>query len=191
FEDLGDDPDLLAQAASEVLADLDLRPEARSISYGRGWEAGGVALIVRDLIDWAADLGGAIGLAAMVRSAYRRLRAKTDASGKELGDPTISLGTAQALALSHLNDRLGSVEGVQLVMGFVIGQVGPDHTGTDLFMVMFGSNSATWTYIIDSLGHLVAFAPGRPFHPNVGPVWGFDYEELPENLPTIADSEEE
>lgn len=181
----------LSRPMIEVLDDLGLEAEARSVGYGRGWEVEGIAVIVRSVVELASDLGGAVGFALSVRAAYRRLRRTKDADGNQLYTPTISLGTAKALALAHLDDHIGDLTEVRLIMAQVVAQVEHGHSGTDLFLIMFGRSDATWTYVIDSLGHLVGFAPGQPLHRWIGPVWGFDPEQLKEDLPTIADLEEE
>jgi hypothetical protein len=178
----------LAQPMVEVLNDLDLQCEVRSIGYGRGFEVEGIALVVIAAVEVMANLDGMIGFAQRVRAAYRRFRSSQDADGNQLSLPTLSLGAAKVLALAHLFDQLGGdFVGIRQIAATVINPVEPDHSGNDLFLIVLGRTDATWTYLLDALGHVVSFTAGQPLQKWIGIYWGFDSEELPESLPTIAD----
>ena len=109
-----------------------------------------------------------------------------------------TLGAAKYLCLADLAQRLGGdIDGVELLWSGDIGQ-GPGndvtHSGADVFCLFFVRSEATWVYVIDSTGGLLAFARGEPLPrmvANYNYVEGLDLDSAPEAATELFSDDED
>lgn len=162
--------------------------ERRQTSVGRGWEGVAEAVVIG-----ATAVVTTIQLAEYVARAWKWLRRK---AREQEGSIAFSLGAAKYLCLADLARRLGGdIEGVELLWSGDIGH-GPrndvTHSGVDVFCLFFVRSEATWVYVIDSTGGLLAFAQGGPLPRMVADynyVDGLDLDSAPEAAPQLFPDE--
>lgn len=163
-----------------------------SVGVGRGFSADGVVLVIETALNTVGNVIDYLGDALVVREIYRELRKRRDRSGRKVSPPMISAGTAKALALAHLYDHRGNIDDVEELSVTVLNPFEPDHTGVDIFLVVFGSTKATWTYLLEATGGLLGFSEGPPIAAEMAPYWtATPYEAFPRAVPTIISEEEE
>lgn len=160
--------------------------EIRPIGFGRGFSVEGIVLIVVGAFNVIANLDGVISFCLRVRDWYRKLNGAELSSGRRLQLPTISLGAAVALAGADLSERVGDVNGIRVVSAVVHPGAEIDHSGSDLFTVVFGNAERSWIYLVDAEGRVLLFAEGLPL-PSWGPVyWGAGGGIDDASYPTLA-----
>ncbi|HEX6300190.1 MAG TPA: hypothetical protein VF148_06985 [Acidimicrobiia bacterium] len=142
--------------------DIELRPT----DVGRGFSGEGMVLIIAAL--WAtvtalSNIEGFLAFCSRVRELYNSLFTAETSTGNKLGDPMISLGTAIALCIADLADRIGGVSSVQLLSAIVHPGPGaePAHSGHDFFSVVFVRGDTSWAYLMDSDGRVLSFVEGE------------------------------
>lgn len=161
--------------------------EASSIQFGIGASGEAIALIVMGALGVIANLDGTISFFHRVRDWYRNLSGATLPSGSQLRRPSLSLGAAVALAGADLSDRLSDIQGIRVVSAVVHPGLDINHSGCDLFTIVFGNDNNTWVYLVDSGGRVLSFSGGLPL-PFYGQMyWGVGGGIDDDSYPMLGD----
>lgn len=160
------------------------KADIQSIGYGRGFEVEGIALIISSVLGAIATLEGNISFFKRVQTWYRTVQDGRLPNGTPLSRPSLSLGAAKALAAAHLwdhlEDRVNERDDLRLITASVH-PVGSeiDHSGADLFTIVFGNAATTWTFLLDAEGHVLSLAEGYPLPRSSAPYWGGSWDTEP------------
>lgn len=131
--------------------------EGGTTGVGRGASGVGVAL---EVIGVVAEIGGAVatlvGAAKGIAALWKRLFTRK-------GPPMLSIGAATMLCIADLANRETDLTNVIVLHAAdVSGNLDMDHTGLDLFLMIFvrplpgyAGEGDLWLYAIDSYGKLV------------------------------------
>lgn len=171
-------------SSERAIVDVPDAPEgvavrSRTTGVGRGWS--GEAEAVYIAVTGSVAL---LQLSAYVMAVWKRLRERFKGDANVIA---FSLGAAKHLCLADLAARRADdVDGIELLWSGDVGQGTQhdvSHSGDDIFCLVFARNDATWVYVIDSTGGLIAFVEGDPLAKHtVNRLFGvgLDYDAAPE-----------